>query len=144
MPGKRAVAILAVALSVMLPESTTAQRLKLQGGPVVITLDPVGRPVGEDGWSRLQWNQVRSPSKIMVSSSSIDQRFELFVDAIDVQRGLPTGELSLVSGGTAQDLIVAIAQRGSGRCTLNYRAVARPENGFGEETHTVTYTITGQ
>ncbi|NNE34375.1 MAG: hypothetical protein HKN13_04020 [Rhodothermales bacterium] len=144
MYGKCSVAIIAMTLFVVCPSSSTAQRLKLSGGPVVIDLDPIIHPVGEDGSSQLQWNKIRSPSKIVVSSSSAEQRFELFVDATSVQRGDPVGELSLVSGAAAQDLVVGITERAAGRCTLIYRASARAEDGHGEETHTVTYTITGQ
>lgn len=118
------------------------QTLRLQGGPVVLELDPVVMPVGFDTSSRLRWNRVTGPSKIMVSSFSTEQRFDLFVEAREIARGVSTGEIQLVSGSPAQDLVVGIEGRRPGRCTLGYRAETRAELGYGMQTQTVTYTIT--
>lgn len=140
----KSAAVLALALAALAsPAGTSAQRLMLQGGPVIIELDPVGAPVNEDRSSRLRWNQVRSPSKIMVSSSVSNQRFDLSVDASDVRRGTAVGEIALISGDPARDFIVGIVDRGAGSCSLVYRAEARADHGYGDEIHTVTYTITG-
>ena len=132
-----------LAVMTFMPTQTQAQRLALQGGPVIIELDPISTPVGEDRSSRLRWNQVRSPSKIMVSSSTTAQRYDLYVDAIGVRRGEGVGEVKLVSGQPAQDFIIGVRERGAGRCTLGYRAETRAEQGYGTEVHSVTYTITG-
>ena len=132
----------AILLQFAIPSIMVAQSLKLQGGPVVIELDPVGVPVGSDASSRLRWNRVRSPSKIMVSSFSSEQRFDLFVEALGARRADPVGEVQLVSGEPAQDFLVGVDQRGAGQCTLGYRAETRAEQGYGTQVQTVTYTIT--
>ncbi len=125
------------------PRPSQAQRLVLQGGPVVIQLDPVGAPVAEDLSARLRWNRVRSPSKIMVGATDSEQRFDLFVDARDVHRGTPTGEVRLLAGAPAQDFVVDITEGGAGSCSLRYRAEVRADQGHGTELHSITYTITG-
>ncbi len=133
--------LLVVVQAAAVPVSS-GQTLRLQGGPVVLELDPVVTPVGFDTSSRLRWNRLTGPSKIMVSSSTAERRFDLFVEALDARRGIPVGEIQLVSGNPAQDFVVGIDGRPAGRCTLGYRAETRAELGYGTQIHTVTYTIT--
>lgn len=138
-----ALALLVILLQVTHTSNALSQSLKLQGGPVVIELDPVAVPVQQDISSRLRWNRVTAPSKIMVNSFSTEQRFNLFVEATNTRRGIPVGELQLIPGEPARDFVVGIGQRGAGQCTLNYRAETSAEQGFGTQIQTVTYTITG-
>lgn len=141
----RFIALFASLLTLLtVPVGVEAQRLSVQGGPVVMQLDPVGSPSVEDLSAGLRWNRVRSPSKIVVSSSAPIHRFALSVDAINTRRGISLGEVALIPGDPAQDLVIGIEGPAAGACTLRYVAEARPEQGYGTDIHTVTYTITGQ
>ena len=142
MASKLSLALGVILLQVAVSPIIKAQSLRLQGGPVLLELDPIGAPVGFDTSSRLRWNRVRGPSKIMVSSFTTEQRFDLYVEALGARRGSPVGEVQLISGDPAQDFLIGVDQRRAGQCTLGYRAEIRAEQGYGSQIQTVTYTIT--
>ncbi len=130
--------------AVATPQAVAAQRLWIAGGVVLLELDPIVQVSITDQSSSLRWTQVRTASKITVNTVSPGQAFELYVSADRPRGGDAVGEITLRDGDPDQDFILDVGVRRAGHATLAYRAATRAEYGFGQEVHTVTYTITIQ
>jgi hypothetical protein len=99
--------------------------------------------------SSLEYDTGNRTRKITVRTSCPGQSFNLSVIATSVTEGVAQPEVALVNGNPATDLIRDIARRQNNEtCTLQYTASATFAQGnstdFGNDVHTVTYTIQSQ
>jgi hypothetical protein len=99
--------------------------------------------------SSLEFDTGNRTRKITVRTSCLSQAFTLKVVATNVTEGVAQPEVTLVNGNPAVDLIRDIGSRQNNEtCTLQYTASATFAQGnstdFGNDAHTVTYTIQSQ
>jgi hypothetical protein len=166
MPGHRAAErhllhiVMMAALVALAAAQADAQTLQLEvsGGPVVLTLDGArlghggGLLSAEHATSRLSWRPNWNPCKIVVSTHSPGQAFQLSVAVFDLEGiGTPLAPVALVDGMFPQDLVRDLQRDppiNTGRGTLRYVAEASVEQGnsisAGADVHVVTFTIVEQ
>ena len=100
--------------------------------------------------TRMDYRRRLVPTKITVSTICPGQSFTLKVLATGVPVGIPAPEVTLVSGMIATDFITGIPAGTSvrQRCRLRYTASSTFSQGnsteFGNDVHTVTYTMVAQ
>ena len=121
--------------------------VSITGGDVALTLDQykdgdtiASLPNSDTG---LKWETNQEDRKITVATNVTEPACSLSVEAASLSgtsTGVSTGAVAIDT--QAQDLVENI-NRGAGECTLVYTAVADLSSGDEAETHTVTYTITG-
>lgn len=127
------------------PVLSSGQAIFLRGRTQVdLVIDPVREPTVTDASAKLIWNRLRRPSKILVSTMAPGQQFGLSVEAERVKRGVAVGKVQLVDGMPSVELIVDAGLKRNGQCVLKYTASATPQQGIGQDVHTVTYTVTEQ
>jgi hypothetical protein len=91
--------------------------------------------------SALSWGTNGSDRKISVSTNLAAPLFLLKMQAIDPSDGTAAPELTLST--TPTDFMLDVG-RGSGVCTIKYTGVATAEQGFGTDSHLVTFTVQSQ
>lgn len=145
--------LIALGLTVWAVQSPA--QLRIQGGNVTITVSsglpgpiPPSATVSTTG---LRWRQETEGTKITIATICPGQKFTLRAVATGISGGgSPAPEVTLQEGMPATDFIVAIPPRkpNNGRCTIQYTAEARFEQGnsmeLGDDIHTVIYTIVAE
>lgn len=149
----------------------SGQKIKIRGGMLelqVTTASPgQNPPPATDASTTLQIREREDGAfKVAVSTTAPEQQYDLRVEAMDLNEGVPLGEVSLTDGMAPADLIRNIDlcdKRGGGRgrgppgggppgggppcreeATLRYRTFVAAEHGSGSDSHTVRYTILAQ
>lgn len=138
----------------MVVHKACAQAIKTGGGNPTLTVT-TGVPGGlmvsvTNTATTLTYKRQSLLSKITVVTNCPGQHYSLSVVATSVTRGVAAPSVQLVNGNPAIDFVTSIPNSGfnSASCRLNYTAAPTFAQGnsseFGDDTHTVTYTIQAQ
>ncbi len=145
---------LSVLVIVLASETSQAQPVDVRGGNQTLSITTGfagGEPVAVTNTnSALRYRRQAQTSKITVRTSCPGQNFNLSVEAQGVTRGVAAPAVQLVNGMLDTDFIVNIPNSGFRQTTVTllYTASATFAQGnsaeFGNDVHTVTYTILAQ
>jgi len=113
--------------------------ITLTGGNITITVDDATGV--QDATTSLSWS-VNAASKVTVATDETAPNHTLEVTATGLTNGTAAGAIELNSA-TATDFVTGIAA-GTGGCTLTYDATPTMtvDPTTGDDTHSVTYTVT--
>jgi hypothetical protein len=156
-PVHIAALMLGITLTIVCSQTASSQPplIGIRGGnPVLSVTSGIagGQPIPVvNANARLDYRRSAFTSKITVSTACPGQNFTLRVFATGVTLGAPAPEVMLLDGMPAMDFVVGIpggAPNPPARCNLRYTASATFEQGnsleFGNDVHTVTYTVVAQ
>lgn len=108
--------------------------------PLVMSGDGEGvEAVSDAAGLGLYWMTNQENQKITVVSTLDSPRYDLRVEAVNVEGGVPTGAVLLDT--TTKDLVVGLS-RGTGSCNLRFTASANRLPEPDVDVHVVSYTIT--
>lgn len=136
-----------------MPALAQPPAVNVQGGNVTLSIT-TGLAGAEplavvNSATSLRYRRLGYVQKVTVQTSCPGQNFNLTVIATSVTDGTPGPEIVLVQGMPAMNFITNIPTGGGfATATLNYTASATFAQGnsaeLGNDTHTVTYTISAQ
>lgn len=136
-----------------MPAMAQPPAVNIQGGNVTLSIT-TGLAGAEplavvNTATNLRYRRLGYIQKVTVQTSCPGQSFNLSVIAISATDGTPSSEITLIQGMPAVNFITNIPTGGGfATATLNYTASATFAQGnsaeLGNDTHTVTYTISAQ